>query len=164
MIGYFNMSVFDKNMAEQPVHPFRNLSFLVGQAMTTSIEELFAKHTIDYWRTHPNTFAHELFHIVSGGRDPQYYEYDDNDPIHSSTEPFMRNIDMVSNVMKEILPFINRTDGCYQLKVNTKTIRTDQYKYECVAYLDFDYFYYEENGTGTLSESELTNTVYYVPI
>ena len=156
------MSVFDKNMAEQPVHPFRNLSNLVGQTMTISIEDLFVKHTIDYWRTHPNTLAHEIFHIISGGRDPQYYEYDDNDPIHSSTEPFMKNMDMVSNVMKEVLPFIGRVDGHYQLKLNTKTVQTDQYKYKYVGYIDFEYFYYEENDT--LSESDFTNTIYYVPV
>lgn len=157
------MSVFDKNMAEQPVHPFRNLSNLVGLPMMTNIEELFTKHTIDYWKTRPNTLAHEIFHIVSGGRDPQYYEYDNNDLIHSSTEPFMRNMDMVSNVMKEVLPFINRTDGHYRLKLSIKTIQTGQYEYKCVSYLDFDYFYYEK-GNGALSESELINTIYYVPI
>lgn len=157
------MSVFDKNMAEQPVHPFHNLSNLVGLPMVTSIEELFTKHTIDYWKTRPNTLTHEIFHIVSGGRDPQYYEYDNNDLIHPSTEPFMRNMDIVSNVMKEVLPFINRTDGHYRLKLGTKTIQMDQYKYKYVTYLDFDYFYYE-NENGTLSESELINTIYYVPI
>ena len=157
------MSVFDKNMAEQPVHPFRNLSNLVGWTMTISIEELFAKHTIDYWRDRPNTLAHEIFYIVSGGRDPQYYEYDDKDLIHPSTEPFMKNIDMVSNVMKEVLPFINRTDGHYQLKLNTKAVQTDQYKYKYVGYLDFEYFYHEDEN-GSLSESELTNTIYYVSL
>ena len=156
------MSVFDENVVEQPVHPFRNLLFLVGRPKMTSIEELFAKHTIDYWRTHPNTLAHEIFHIISGGRDPQYYEYDDKDLIHPSTEPFMKNIDMVSNVMKEVLPFINRTDGHYQIKLNTKAVQTGRYKYKYVSYLDFEYFYHEENDT--LSESELTNTIYYVPL
>ena len=70
---------------------------------------------------------------------------------------------MVSNVMKEILPFIDRADGHYQLKLNTKTVQTDQYKYKYVGYLDFEYFYYEEED-GTLSECDFANTIYYVPL
>jgi len=157
------MGVFDKNITKQDIHPFLGLQDLIGWSQMLLVEGLFKKHPIDYWRDRPNTLAHELFHIVSGGRDPEYYEYDDSDPVHPSTEPFMRNIDMVSNVMNKVLPFINRTDGHYQLKLNTKTIQIDQYKYKYVGYLDFDYFYYEDED-GTLSESELINTIYYVPL
>ena len=155
------MSLFDKNITKQDIHPFIGIQDLIGWSQMLLVEELFKKHPIDYWRDRPNTLAHEIFRIVSGGRDPEYYEYDDNDPVHPSTEPFMRNIDMVYGVMGKILPFINRTKGYYQLKLNTKTIQMDQYKYKCVTYLDFDYFYYEDD---TLSESELINTVYYVPL
>jgi hypothetical protein len=157
------MGVFNKNIIKQDIHPFPGLQDLIGLSQMLLVEDLFKKHSIEYWRDRPNTLAHEIFHIVSGGLTPEYYEYDNNDNnkmIPESAESFQKNMGMVCVVMKQIVPFINRIDGQYHLKLDVKGVQVSSNKYECVSYLDFTYFYYDEEEKELLSEEILLNTEY----